>query len=326
MHQRMLKALSTLLAILLLLPALPALAEEEVSEALSITLPPLTEDGFLLDETEGAEFVHKDAENGEWCYISSTLHIQIKRFQGKVGRNKAVWFVSDIKAKDGLSFRSFLESPDKPGKKARPEYIAQRHQVIYAHNGDLWTWRVEEKRYPGLIIRDGQVIKNKTYNNKKDVVPTLDELALYPDGRFEVNYPGQKDAETYLAEGVRDVFAFGPILIKDGVLDERLSRCFKDMQPRSALGMVAPGHYVGVMVEGRTKRSKYGADLAFVADILHKRGCQLAFNLDGGQTSAMVFMGDLVMREPTYNGYTNTRGQPDIIGIGTSQNVTPRKK
>ena len=35
----------------------------------------------------------------------------------------------------------------------------------------------------------------------------------------------------------------------------------------------------------------------------------------------MVFMGTLVMHEPTYNGFTNTRNQPDIIGIGTSEGV-----
>ncbi len=42
------------------------------------------------------------------------------------------------------------------------------------------------------------------------------------------------------------------------------------------------------MVEGRTKRSSHGASLGFVADVLAQRGCQLAFNLDGGQTAAMV--------------------------------------
>ncbi len=37
-------------------------------------------------------------------------------------------------------------------------------------------------------------------------------------------------------------------------------------------------------------------------------------------------MGTLVMREPTYNGYTNTRRQPDIIGIGLSQQVKTYSK
>ena len=96
----------------------------------------------------------------------------------------------------------------------------------------------------------------------------------------------------------------------------------------SAACMFEQGHCAGVMVEGRAKRSG-GTDLKFLTSILMERGCKQAFNLvDGGRTSAMVFMGDLVMEAPTYNGFTNTRRQPDINGIGTSPQVKgfiPRK-
>ena len=74
-------------------------------------------------------------------------------------------------------------------------------------------------------------------------------------------------------------------------------------------------------MEGRAKRSG-GTDLNFLTNILMERGCKQVFYLvDGGQTSAMMFMRDLVMEAPTYNGFTNTRRQPDINGIGTSPQV-----
>ncbi len=315
-----------LTALLLLLcclwGALPAWAEE----APAIPYPELTEDGYLPAEAKPAEFVHADVKAGRWVYISKDLHIQIERCKGKVEGRNTVWFVSDIKAKDGMLLRSFVESPEAPGKKkSRPEYIAQKHRVVYAQNGDLWTWRMEDKRYPGVIIRDGQIIQEKTYKKAVTAQPPLDELSLYKDGRIEVHHPGEFTGQQYLDRGAYDVFAFGPSLIRDGVVDERLAKNYTSAQPRSAIGMVAPGHFVGVMVEGRTKRS-YGTSLKFVASVMQEKGCQLAFNLDGGQTSAMVFMGTLVMHEPTYNGFTNTRNQPDIIGIGTSEDVKVFKK
>lgn len=326
MHHGFPRILSLILCLMLCLGLSPALAETKpTNPPLKVELPPLSEDGYLKDDAEGAEFVHVDVKAGEWLYLSAKLRVEIRRYSGKVEGRNTVWFVSDVKAKDGMVFRSFQESPDKPGKRARPEQIAQKHQVVYAQNGDLWTWRVQEKRYPGLIIRDGKIIKDQTYKKTVDAVPSLDELSVYPDGRMEVRYPSEITSEQYLKDGAHDVFAFGPVLIRDGVLDERLKTSFKSAQPRSAIGMIEPGHFVGVMIEGRTKRS-FGTSLGFVADILMERGCKLAFNLDGGQTSAMIFMGSLVMHEPTYNGFTNTRNQPDIIGIGTSPNAKKRKK
>ncbi len=291
-----------------------------VGAELAIVYPELSEEGFLPEGTGDEEFVHADWKAGVWCYISKDLRVEIERFSGKASNQKAVWFVSDIRARNGRVFSSFAESRENRADKSRPEYIAQKNRVVYAQNGDLWVWRVEEKRYPGVIIRDGEVVKDQTYRKSSEAMPPLDELSIYEDGRFEVRFPGEMCAEEYLERGVRDVFAFGPILIRDGVMDTRLEKGFDSLQPRSAIGMVEPGHYVGVMVEGRTKRSR-GTDLKFLADILMERGCTQAFDLDGGQTSAMVFMGELVMKAPTYNGFTNTRNQPDVIGIGISERV-----
>ena len=67
-----------------------------------------------------------------------------------------------------------------------------------------------------------------------------------------------------------------------------------------------------------------GAGLSFVADRLLEEGCTNAFTLDGGQTAAMVFMGKTVMDPGTYNGYTKTRAQPDVIGIGVTEQKVPK--
>lgn len=283
-----------------------------------------TADGFL--EENAAPFIFTDEKAGRWVYIDHTLRVEINRSSADVRGRPTVWYIAHIFFRGGTVFRSYLSNPEHPGRnRERPEIIAARNNVIYAQNGDLFTYRVQEKRYPGIIIRDRKIVHSQTYTKRVTGVAPLDELSLYPDGRMEVRYPGEISAQEYLSLGATDVFAFGPILIQDGVKDERLKNAWNSNEPRSAIGLVAPGHAVGILVEGRNKRSD-GVPLRFVADRLLQQGCITAYNLDGGQTAAMMFLGKNVMDPGTYNGYHKTRSQPDIIGIGkVSKPTAPTK-
>lgn len=287
--------------------------------------PALDSEGFLSPEQTKQEFIHIDRENGQWIYISKDLRVQITRFSGSFKRKNLVWYISRISFKDGQFFRAFMAKPGSPKYQLRPAAIAQNHKVVYAQNGDLFSWRLYNKERSGLIIRDGKLLYENTYTKPVAAVPPLDELALFPDGHVEMNTPGTFTAANYLARGALDVFAFGPILFKDRVKDDRLDKSFTHLEPRSALGVIGPGRFVGILVEGRNKRS-VGANLQFVADRLLEEGCYEAFTLDGGQTAAMVFMGEEVMSPGIYSGYQKARKQQDIIGIGFSDQVLLPKK
>ncbi len=285
--------------------------------------PALGRDGFLEKpiSENGPAFIHVDVETGHWVYIGTDLRVEIeRRIYKEPGRQRIYYFIADVRFKGSQLFRAYSNNPDRPEKGYdKPENIARQHNLVYAQNGDLFTWRIEEKRYPGLIIRDGKVVRDQTYDKATVNGPPLDELSLYPDGHVEMRSPGELSANDYLQKGALDVLAFGPLLLKNGELDDRvLGRHFRSLEPRSAIGFKAPGHFIGIMVEGRNKRSA-GAGLLFVAQRLLEEGCSDAFTLDGGQTAAMVFMGDIVMDPGTYNGYTKTRRQPDVIGIGSTQ-------
>ena len=287
--------------------------------------PPLDSAGFLAMESLEEEFVHEDHENGQYIYLSDSLRVEITRHAATHEKRKVVWFIADIRFRGEAAFRAFLADPKNPRAQARPHDIAVKNKVVYAQNGDLFSWRYYKKKLMGLIIRNGKLVSSKTYGRSQSAIPPLDELALYPDGRVEMNPPGAVSPETYLERGATDVLAFGPILFQDGVKDSRLNRLFAHREPRSALGVVAPGHFIGILVEGRNERS-VGASLDFVADRLMELGCTTAFTLDGGQTAAMIFMGREVMDPGIYNGFQKARLQQDIIGIGTSPRVSRQKK
>ncbi|MHC1786108.1 MAG: phosphodiester glycosidase family protein [Christensenellales bacterium] len=291
--------------------------------------PPLDAQGFLQSPLvqDGPAFIRVDEEAGRWIYISENLRVDIERCVYKAGRKPRVYFfIAHIHLRGGEHFRAYSKDPVQPARVTdKPENIAAQHHLVYAQNGDLFTWRLENKRYAGVIIRSGKVLSQQTYGKATVNGPPLDELSLYADGHIEINYPGVFTPAQYLDKGALDVLAFGPTLLKDGVKDPRLaSGHFSSLEPRSALGVVAPGHLVGILVEGRNKRSN-GAGLDFVAERLLEEGCLEAFTLDGGQTAAMVFLGDTVMDPGTYNGYTKTRRQPDVVGIGVTQQLPARQ-
>ena len=82
--------------------------------------------------------------------------------------------------------------------------------------------------------------------------------------------------------------------------------------------MFEPGHYLAVMVEGRHRKSK-GCTLVDLAAILQDRGCVQAFNMDGGETSCILFMGKQIC---TVGNAGNKKGfarkEPEFLAIGTS--------
>lgn len=85
------------------------------------------------------------------------------------------------------------------------------------------------------------------------------------------------------------------------------------LEPRCALGMIEPYHYIILTVKGRVKSSK-GVYLNWLAEKMLEKGAVEALNLDGGGTVALVFMGNIL------NKTGNTmRGVTSIIGFGVAE-------
>lgn len=327
----MLKRLMTLvLALVLLMPAGFA-AEADMFEGIEKApdfagFPETDAEGYLVPGVVARdEFVHEDPEAGVWAYLSPTLRVEIYRLKTVTERGKLVWLEAEVKSRADV-FRAFSANPDHPrAGREYPQLIARMHRVVLGVSGDYFNFRIGSKIPLGMIIRNGKVISSNTYAKRVQGQPPLDELSLYPDGRMEVRYPKEMGSKEYLERGALDVMAFGPILVRDGVMDDRLLKRFKGQEPRVSAGMIAPGHFIAMTVEGRHKQS-VGADCLFMAERMLKRGVTDAFTLDGGQTTCMVFMGTVINEPGEFNGYKFVRKQPDILGIGLSELVRTDKE
>lgn len=285
--------------------------------------PALTAEGFLPEGEK--EFIFIDAENGVWRYASQTLRIEIKR--NTIEKGPIRYLAAEIFVKDGeggLKMYPFdREHMTTDAKKylARPVDIAKQHQLVFAMDGDYFLYRIRatevNRNAIGVEIRDGEIVVDRPPKKERTTYPPLDNMALFANGDMQVFPAMEKTAEEFLAMGAKDVLSFGPYLIKDGEINRGYKWYGTTKQPRAAVGMVEKGHYWGLIVEGRIKPSK-GMDCMEVSELMKELGCTTAFNLDGGWTSAMIFMGKQLNQLDKSGVHDNARDQNEVMGIGVT--------
>lgn len=185
--------------------------------------------------------------------------------------------------------------------------MAERLNAILAINGDFYGFRDA-----GYVIRNGVLYRS---TSKSD---SAEDLVLWPDGTLEVIREGDVSAEELLELGALQVYSFGPGLVEDGEItvgkNEEVGQA-KTSNPRTAIGMISPLHYVMVVSDGRSTESE-GLSLYQLAGIMKDLGCTEAYNLDGGGSTTMYFNGE-VINNPTSGGKrTKERSVSDIVYIG----------
>jgi exopolysaccharide biosynthesis protein len=126
--------------------------------------------------------------------------------------------------------------------------------------------------------------------------------------------------QQYLDLGAQTVLSFGPWLVRGGEMNPLLTHYFKTREPRSAIGMIAPYHFVVLSVEGREKRSR-GVGVEWLAEKMKALGATEALNLDGGKTCCMLFMGNKLDTTNPKGIVKSGRSVSGLITLGTSAQV-----
>lgn len=286
------------------------------------TLPPselpegaaLDSEGFLIGD---GELIEENEEEGRWVYISRDLRVTISR--GEDSSIPLVWFETDIRTRNGQAFRTVMTDSDHPGKKFQyPYVIAEREQFVLGFSDDFYAERMAHHETVGIIIRNGVIISDRTNQKSGHHLPNLDMMAQYPDGTL-MTYPcNEYTAEELLEKGAVNVFSFGPVLLHEGRINEMVYSYFRSIEPRQALGMIEPNHYLLISVQGRTSFSK-GTALQRVAEMMKERGVTEALNLDGGNTMALIFRGKMINKMANYRNRKFVRAVTSLIGIGYTE-------
>ena len=203
---------------------------------------------------------------------------------------------------------AFAENSYGKNVTAKTSEIASQCEAILAINGDYYG-----ARESGYVIRNGVVYRD--YGSG-----STDILCIYADGSFGITNSTEASAQELVDSGVWQAFSFGPGLVENGgITVDQNTEVGKAMasNPRTAIGQISELHYVFVVSDGRTDQSE-GLSLYELATFLQSLGVKTAYNLDGGGSSTMVLMGEVINNPTTGGSRTKERSVSDIVYIGTT--------
>jgi hypothetical protein len=244
-----------------------------------------------------------------WLYNTHDLRIEITQHVDEA--KPQIYYVADIRMRNGVREKAGFGSKKPPGTtRNKPTKLARLYSAVFGINGDYLVY--DEKSMKGILIRDGKIYQD----GKRE-----DTLAFFPDMSLRVFKPGETTAQALVDQGVVNAYSFGPTLVKDGKMVENMTnirRINGVANPRCGIGMIEPGHLIAIVAEGRLKRSK-GLKMNEFAQLFVDQGCEVAYNLDGGASACMVFLGN--MCNSTMNdgvNYLGPRPLVEMLIFGTS--------
>lgn len=246
---------------------------------------PETEDSTPLAEKFADRFTESVAVT-EDSYSSPDLSITVS----EVKEGSLTYYTADIYIRDITCFRTAL-AKDTYGSGFRDSIsdMAILNNALLAVNGDYYGNTSE-----GVVIRNGVIYRA----NPTD----CDVCVLYYDGTMKVMPGSSFSVEEAIADGAWQAWTFGPALLDSSgepITAFSSSNRIISANPRTAIGYYEPGHYCLVVVDGRGESS--GITLSRLSQLFHDLGCTAAYNLDGGNSSIMVW-GDEVINNPSGGG------------------------
>lgn len=253
-----------------------------------------------LDE-RGAEIVSTSS------YESGTLAITVSQVVEGSGDDQITYYVADVVAADATQLAGgFANNQFGENIIDNTSDIAAMYDAVFAVNGDYYGFRSS-----GIVIRNGVLFRDDGARTG---------LAIYADGTMEVYDETTTTGEELISAGVWNTLSFGPALLDDGAVVDGIedvevdtnfgNHSIQGEQPRTGIGLIAPDHFVFVVVDGRSDGYSRGVTMTEFAEIFQDLGATVAYNLDGGGSSTMYFQGEVV-NNPLGKG--NERGTSDIL-------------
>jgi len=200
------------------------------------------------------------------------------------------YYLADIYVRDITCFQTALaRNTYGSGFRDSIEDMAAMSQALLAVNGDYYGNTSE-----GVVIRNGVIYRANPTN--------CDVCVLYYDGTMRVMPGASFSVEEAIAQGAWQAWTFGPALLDtDGSVLTSFDSTGRiiSANPRTAIGYYEPGHYCMIVVDGRGESA--GITLPELSQLFYDLGCTAAYNLDGGNSSIMVW-NDEIINNPSGGG------------------------
>ena len=165
--------------------------------------------------------------------------------------------------------------------------LAGRVNAVFAINGDYFSYIPD-----GYLIRNGEKYRDLP-SGKRDVL-LVDDLGDF----YQLPMAARVDIDAFSGNPIMNSFNFGPSLVIDGIRVEEFfennNAAFKPRQ-RMAIAQVKRGslEYVAVACAG-PRGHNTGLTLEEFSQLVYDQGVENAYNLDGGNSTMMMFNGAYV--------------------------------
>jgi len=217
--------------------------------------------------------------------------------------------VAEVKVADGSQFRRKL-SEDTYGSSVQNycSTLANAANAVVAMNADFYGFR-----QIGVTVYNRQLFRFSPDKLDNCFVNSKGDMLFMKAGSITDPIQMQQYID---ANDILFSLSFGPILVDNGELQHCDSYPIGEMNleySRAGIGMVGDLHYLGMTVNhcnGQNPRCNVNE----FAEIMYSKGCYKAYNLDGGQTSEIVFHGVPI----NYIDFNAERTVTDIIYFATA--------
>lgn len=237
------------------------------------------------------------------CYISEneyqdpTLHVVVE--SGR--KDNCDYWVARVKIGHPSQLRTAAAGGFENEFTMKGIYLARRQNAVLAIDGDYFSYY----RY-GYILRQGKLYLDKLRGER-------DVLAIDEDGDFHILFSPERDSMTNTLNGKKliNAFHFGPALVVDGELGPMTASYWlapESKRQRMCIAQTGPLEYMTLCCAGPMRGSE-GMDLLQFAQLAKELGAVTAYNLDGGDSTMMIFNGDKINDKENMN----TRDISDII-------------
>ncbi|MDO4982419.1 MAG: phosphodiester glycosidase family protein [Eubacteriales bacterium] len=244
-------------------------------------------------------------DNNVYYYRDATILAIVWR--EKINNRSAT--VAEIKVADGSQLRRKL-SEDAYGSSVQnyASALADSANAVVAMNADFYGFR-----QIGVTVYNRQLFRFSPDKLDNCFINSAGDMLFMKAGSIADEYQMQQ----YIADNdILFSLSFGPILVDNGVLQHCDSYPIGEMNleySRAGLGMVDDLHYLYMTVNhcnGQNPRCNVNE----FGELMYSKGCVKAYNLDGGQTSEIVFNG----RPINYIDFNAERTVTDIIYFATA--------
>ena len=261
--------------------------QEEIAEQTKEEQARTVSNAGGADES-GSSSALKHYEPGELSYQTDRMSVSIEQKQ----KDGLTYYVCDIRLTDVSQLRTAFAGDDfKSGIYEAVSDIAGRYSPVLAINADFCRYHRD-----GVIIRNGELMRKQNIRRHHLlVVDAAGNMSAMTDRSGKQGLV----ADQLMRANTWQTFEFGPVLVENGQAAELPGKFYVNCndgynEPRTAVGQIGPLHYMVIVVDGRREGYSTGCSIPKLQQLFLEEGVQFAFNLDGGGSTTLYFLGKVI--------------------------------